>query len=176
MCYPVYLWQCCVRAESVHTTWGVVGLGRCLILWCSIFLPLVGAERHTAKRWNIRDEQYLWFYKTSCTKPSRTRHLLGWVCLTNSNACPVLGLNPTVTNKTSKLIAWDVAMPLVDNELWPNRQQVYLFCVCSRNCTDPYLYRICILGKSYRLKLFLLSSLASHCTARLYQLTPFTSD
>ena len=47
MCYPVCLRQCSVRAESVHTPWGAVGLGRCLVLWPSIFLPLVGAECHT---------------------------------------------------------------------------------------------------------------------------------
>ena len=33
--------------ESVHAPWGAVGLGRCLVLWCSIFLPVLGAECHT---------------------------------------------------------------------------------------------------------------------------------
>jgi len=44
MCYPVCLRHCRVRAESVHAPRGAVGLGRCLVLWCSIFLLVVGAE------------------------------------------------------------------------------------------------------------------------------------
>jgi len=28
MCYPVCLWQCSVRTESLHDPWGAVGLGR----------------------------------------------------------------------------------------------------------------------------------------------------
>ena len=47
MCYPVCLWQCSVRAESVDAPWGAVGLGPCLVLRCYIFLPVVGAECHT---------------------------------------------------------------------------------------------------------------------------------
>jgi len=47
MCYPVCLWQCSVRAESVDVPWGAVGLGPCLVLRCCIFLPVVGAECHT---------------------------------------------------------------------------------------------------------------------------------
>ena len=46
MCYPVCLWQCSVRVESVHAPWGAEGLGRCLVLWCSVFLAVVGAEYH----------------------------------------------------------------------------------------------------------------------------------
>jgi len=29
-----------VCAESVRVPWGAVGLGRCLVLWCHIFLPV----------------------------------------------------------------------------------------------------------------------------------------
>ena len=38
MYYPVCLWQCSVlRADSVHSLWGAVGLSPCLVLRCSIF-------------------------------------------------------------------------------------------------------------------------------------------
>ena len=47
MCYPVCPGQCSVRGKSVHAPWGAVGLGPCLVLRCSIFLPVVGAECHT---------------------------------------------------------------------------------------------------------------------------------
>ena len=36
MCYPVCLWQCNVRTESVHTQWGAVGLCPCLLQRCAI--------------------------------------------------------------------------------------------------------------------------------------------
>jgi len=46
MCYPDCLCQCSVRVQSVHALWGAEGLGRCLVLWWSIFLAVVGAEFH----------------------------------------------------------------------------------------------------------------------------------
>jgi len=49
MCYPVCLGQCNARAELVHLPWGAVGLGRCLVLWYGIFLPVVWAECHTVQ-------------------------------------------------------------------------------------------------------------------------------
>ena len=33
-----------MHAESLHVPWGAVGLGRCLVLWCRIFMPV---ENHT---------------------------------------------------------------------------------------------------------------------------------
>ena len=44
MCCPVCLRQCSVRAESVYALRGAEALGRCLVLWWSIFMPVVGAE------------------------------------------------------------------------------------------------------------------------------------
>ena len=47
MCYPVCLRQCSVRAASVHVPCGAVDLDSCLVLRCSILLPVLGADYHS---------------------------------------------------------------------------------------------------------------------------------
>ena len=58
ICYVVCLWQCSVRAESVHTPWSAIGLGPCLVLRCCIFLPVVRAECVMSHLYSFSDKLY----------------------------------------------------------------------------------------------------------------------
>ena len=76
VCYPVCLWQCSVRVESVYALWGAEGLGRCLVLWWSIFLAVVGAEFHAdlllwlpwSRSWHRRLITTWNVHKFTCTR------------------------------------------------------------------------------------------------------------
>ena len=58
VCYLFPLWQWSVRVESVRAPWGVVDLGRCLVLWWSIFLPVVDVASYSFVFFYLQIFQY----------------------------------------------------------------------------------------------------------------------
>ena len=46
-CVFLFVYDNIVYMLSRFMSVGAIGLGPCLVLWCCIFLPLVGAECHT---------------------------------------------------------------------------------------------------------------------------------
>jgi len=100
MCYPVCLWQCSVRAESVHAPWGAVCLGRCLVLWCSIVLSVVGAECHTGLL------LWLWRHSKLLSKERPTWYHLFIISLLNAQH--ISDVNTSIL-RSLRLMCWVIS-------------------------------------------------------------------